>query len=268
MNNIMHNDTLFQNIQFKVFNELNTLLSNNNLNFFFTKGFPLSIRLYNNPFIRKSCDIDIFIQKKDIKKAIYILSKNHYTAEYSLDIIKKIYIIFGQEFSLIKKMPGIDIKIDIHTFHIDRFGNNTSDYFKNIEYIKWQNNKYPVLIIEFEFMYFIDHYFKHYKIRNKYKKDMHTFLKNNNKRKFLYKKLKRNFDKSILNKLNIKYKFKQYIRLLGGTIFSQKCNIIFRHIFIPFKTDIALFKFKDNKVFLYLLFKPFRSVFALCKILY
>ena len=175
----MKNSTIYQELQFRIFDEINSILGRNRILFFFTKGFTFSFRLYNDKFKRKSCDIDIFIHKDSVRKAVSLLCGNGYypiTPDY---IIRKIYIPFGQEFTLVKELPGFRFYIDIHLNYHDRFGNNQIDYFKNIKNIKIGETEYPVMKDEFEYLYYIDHYFRHFRERDIYGIDMKVFLKKN-----------------------------------------------------------------------------------------
>ena len=113
---------LQQNLsQINLLKVIQITFNENNIDFLLFKGIATSIKNYQNPYSRGIGDIDIFIEKDNLEKAIKVLSKIGFKLHEDYHYPKKIDSIFGRlfllmchEITLIRKKNSAFQQIDLH----------------------------------------------------------------------------------------------------------------------------------------------------------
>lgn len=212
------------------------LFESNNIRFFILKGIPLALTIYGNITLRESSDIDFFIHRDDLSRAIELINDEkyiHLNDEYG-DVLKNIKENNEEYLSKYHHMdyihPTRGIKLELHwklskTYFFIML-NDFSDVFSfnnlwdNRNEIVFSSNKLYKFCLEDELLYLVYHATTHRYMRLKWLLDIYELL---NK----YKEIK-------WNELIIKSKKTSLLKALALSI--MLCSIYF---------DLNIEKVKD-----------------------
>ncbi|MGM0608505.1 MAG: nucleotidyltransferase family protein [Candidatus Muiribacteriota bacterium] len=235
--------------QFKICCHIQKFLSKKNIDFYFLKGIVSSHLIYNNIYARNSKDIDIFIKKRDFMKALKIFQKKDFITDIPENLIKKLYLPFGIDCSMKKKITeNLFVNIDLHCVKDNDFSQLTlhkEKILNNFFYIPAKKDYLKLLL---------KHARKH---RYAYLKDLlDIYYFKVKKRKNILKLINK-----ALKKTPCEGRLIDYINSFFHLNFKDKLSFIIKHIFMPHKTDIKKYNFKC--VYFYIMIKPLRVCFQL-----
>ncbi|MGX6640966.1 nucleotidyltransferase domain-containing protein [Legionella pneumophila] len=121
--------------------KINELFQQHNIPVIHLKGLPLSQKLFGDPLIRQSCDIDLFISPQHLEQADEIFFENgiirdKYSFLHDVNKLKKHRVL--KDVSYVAEKYGI--RIELH-WRLFRWKNKFNQPFE----LYW-NNKVPILV--------------------------------------------------------------------------------------------------------------------------
>lgn len=142
---------------------LNQLLKNNKIKFVFLKGMHLINSYYDDLIERPVRDIDILVEKKDIKKIVHILKNNGYKFEFDVDEASLDYFLTNS-YDIPLLIGKNKSRLEVH-FAIESESQNTKCIFserflKDAKITKLGDCDIPVLSSEDLILHLIYHGFK------------------------------------------------------------------------------------------------------------
>jgi hypothetical protein len=152
----------------RVFMEVTDLLRKNGIPFVSLKGPLLSYRIYNDPTVRISHDIDLLIDAEMIGQVIQILFNNGY--QFSTDVFwpgtksqQKVYIKHVHHLSFINNETKSCVEIHwvlMHSLPVSP-KRQKEIILENIKEVEFSGKIFPVLDAEMEFIYLLIHGSRH-----------------------------------------------------------------------------------------------------------
>ena len=160
------------------------LFRQNEVSFVCIKGPLLSLRLYDDPSVRKSWDLDFLIDKNELESTIDLLLKSGYEfeegfiwpdEEYRKELIKE----RNHHVQFFNRKYGF--YIELHWTLTENLAVSDREIQKmvaeNITTIKSHNKEYRVLDREFELIYLLIHGSRHSWFRLKWLMDIHEYTR-------------------------------------------------------------------------------------------
>lgn len=156
------------------------LLEENGINAISFKGPVLSQMAYGDVVSRQYCDLDILVEKKDLKKTINLLLENDYINILPLEIISnEICLEVIKDFTIVNEKSKTNIEI-----HWNLFESKYDLTFKNLGDIEFINilinqNEIKTISKEILLVYLCFHGSKHAWERIEWISDIDRFIRNN-----------------------------------------------------------------------------------------
>lgn len=122
---------------------LNNILNHHKIKFLFLKGVHLLSTYYDDIIERPLRDIDILVQKKDIKRIVYILKKNGYRFEYDIDESSlDNFLINSYDIPVLVGKNGsrLEVHFSIEKSSTEKECSLTKNFFKDSKKIKYGNS--------------------------------------------------------------------------------------------------------------------------------
>ena len=164
------------------------LLKNENVDAIPYKGPILAVLAYGNVSFRQFGDLDIFIPKKNVQKAVKILNSNGYISQMNLNNSQEIaFFKYQREYKLIniKSKTSIEIKwkFPVSSFS---FKSNFEDIICNSEFELIDFFNFPIFTLSNEDLILIlcIHNAGHYWLKLKWICDISEFIRANNNLKW------------------------------------------------------------------------------------
>jgi len=155
------------------------LLEENGINAIAFKGPVLSQMAYDDITLRQYVDLDILVEKEDLKKSMSILLENNYTNSIPLKLLEReLFLDVSKDFTIINKENGVNIELHWNVF--DRaydFSENKLSK-KELSYVKLNTREVETFSSELYLVYLCMHGSKHMWERIEWIKDIDLLLRN------------------------------------------------------------------------------------------
>lgn len=157
-------------------------LQTHNIRFVCIKGPPLSQRLYNDPSIRKSIDIDLLVDQENIASALVILQNEGYEFAKRFHWPKdpkrqQLLIRYQHHIPLINRQRELRVEIHWKLFHALPLPEDEVHQIvmQHLTTLDMAGYRLSVLTPEFELLYLMIHGANHYWNRLKWLLDIHQY---------------------------------------------------------------------------------------------
>ncbi len=137
---------------------LNKLLGENNISFTVIKGQPLTQILYQNTYQRSSKDIDILVDRKDIRRTIINVFQNDYKPIKATNTKLETLMLFHHHAAFINIKTGVIVEVHWQVIKNEYLAPGfNKDILINTENIFIGNDKFNILSFDYNILYFIMH---------------------------------------------------------------------------------------------------------------
>lgn len=211
---------------------LNKILNHHKIKFIFLKGVHLLHTYYDDIIDRPIRDIDILVQKKEIKRVVYILKKNGYKFEYDVNDSSLDYFL-ANSYDIPVLIGNNGSRLEVH-FSIERSSETkncvfTERFFTDSKEIEYGNNHSRFLSEEDLILHLIYHGLK------KQGPDVGILFICD-----IYKILSTNkYDHSVLVEKAKLYNLLPHLKIITSILSLKSKNSFFQHLNnkINFKVD-------------------------------